>query len=78
MLLNGFPQRTPPSVRRRKLAQKKPPEIEEVIGRANALKDLLQHGLDCTCEDLSICLTSKSEACEPAGEAEAAEVDACG
>jgi MerR family transcriptional regulator, redox-sensitive transcriptional activator SoxR len=68
MLLNGFPQGTAPSERWRRLAQTKLPEIEELISRAQALKGLLQHGLDCSCGDIHICLTTKGESCLPSGE----------
>ena len=76
-LLNGFPQRTPPSQRWRTLAERKLPEIEELIARASALKQLLQHGLDCTCEDIAVCISSRGDACAPAAEIEAPAVDAC-
>ena len=76
MLLNGFPKQTTPSERWRTLAEKKMPEIEELISRANALKSLLQHGLDCTCEDIAICITSHGDACAPEADA-AASVDDC-
>ena len=68
LLLNGFPQRTPASKRWRKLAEQKLPEIEELISRATALRDLLHHGLDCTCEDIALCITSKGESCLPDGQ----------
>ncbi len=64
MLLNGFPQGTPPSKRWRILAEKKLPEIENLIARSTLLKNLLLHGLACTCEEIDICLTSKGDACE--------------
>ena len=68
MLLNGYPQGTAPSERWRKLAETKLPEIEAVITRASALKSVLQHGLTCSCGDISLCLTSRGDACSVANE----------
>jgi MerR family redox-sensitive transcriptional activator SoxR len=62
-LLDGFPQATVPSERWRNLAEEKLPEIAEIIARATALKDLLEAGLNCTCEDIELCLHTKGDSC---------------
>ena len=49
MLLNGFPKGTPASKRWRKMAKKKLPEVDQLIARATALRNLVQAGLNCTC-----------------------------
>jgi MerR family transcriptional regulator, redox-sensitive transcriptional activator SoxR len=62
-LLNGFPQATSPSERWRKLAEDKLPEITGIIARATALKDLLEAGLNCKCEDIDLCLSTRGDSC---------------
>jgi MerR family transcriptional regulator, redox-sensitive transcriptional activator SoxR len=62
-LLDGFPQATVPSERWRTLAEEKLPEIAGIIARATALKDLLEAGLNCTCEDIELCLRTKGDSC---------------
>jgi len=62
-LLDGFPQATVPSERWRNLAEDKLSEIAEIIARATALKDLLEAGLNCTCEDIELCLSTKGDSC---------------
>jgi MerR family transcriptional regulator, redox-sensitive transcriptional activator SoxR len=62
-LLDGFPQGTVPCERWRNLAEDKLSEIAQIIARATALKDLLEAGLNCTCEDIKLCLTTKGESC---------------
>ena len=62
-LLDGFPQATVPSERWRNLAEAKLPEIADIIARATALKDLLEAGLNCTCEDIKLCLNTKGDSC---------------
>ena len=70
LLLDGFPKATRPSKRWSKFAKSKMAEIEETIARATALKDLLQAGLNCTCENIELCLGTKGEACLPGGNGE--------
>jgi MerR family redox-sensitive transcriptional activator SoxR len=65
MLLTGFPQGTPASKRWRKLAAKKIPEIDELIARAAALRELVQAGLNCTCGEIEMCIASKGHTCAP-------------
>jgi MerR family transcriptional regulator, redox-sensitive transcriptional activator SoxR len=62
-LLDGFPQATTPSERWRNLAEDKLPQITDIIARATALKDLLEAGLNCTCEDIELCLSTKGDSC---------------
>ncbi|MBI3162144.1 MAG: MerR family transcriptional regulator [Chloroflexi bacterium] len=66
VLLDGFPKGASPSKRWRSLAKKKLPEIEAAIQRAVALKYLIEGGMDCTCEDLALCINSHGKACHPA------------
>jgi MerR family redox-sensitive transcriptional activator SoxR len=54
-LLNGFSEKVPPSARWRELADRKLPEIEALIARANAMKRLLEDGLECDCISLDDC-----------------------
>src|SRR2546423_1880061 len=54
-LLPGFSRRTAPSARWAALARKKLPEIDALIARANAMKDLLKRGIDCRCEGIDGC-----------------------
>jgi MerR family redox-sensitive transcriptional activator SoxR len=62
-LLNGFPQGTAPCDRWRCLAEEKLAKIADIIAHATALKDLLEAGLDCTCDDIELCLSTKGESC---------------
>jgi MerR family redox-sensitive transcriptional activator SoxR len=64
-LLDGFPKGASPSKRWRKLAEKKLPELEATIQRTMALKYLLEGGLDCSCEDIALCINSEGKACRP-------------
>jgi MerR family redox-sensitive transcriptional activator SoxR len=63
VLLNGFPRGTAPCDRWRNLAENKLTEINAMIARATALKDLLEAGLNCTCEDIELCLRTKGDSC---------------
>lgn len=65
LLLNGFPRETGASERWRKLAEKKIPEVDDLIARATALRDLVQSGLTCTCGEIEMCLGSKGHTCAP-------------
>ena len=62
-LLNGFPQGTAPCERWRSLAQEKLSEIANIIAQATALKSLLEAGLNCTCDDIALCLSTKGDSC---------------
>ena len=54
-LLNGFSADTPPPERWHELARRKLPEIDEVLRRATAMRQLFQKGLDCACVDVMDC-----------------------
>src|SRR5258706_11505847 len=60
-LLDGFPQATVPSERWRNLAEDKLTELTEIITQATALKDLLEAGLTCSCDDIKLCLSTKGD-----------------
>jgi len=62
-LLDGFPQATAASERWRDLAKDKLAELTEIIAQATALKDLLEAGLNCSCEDIQLCLSTKGDSC---------------
>lgn len=63
-LLDGFPQATVPSERWRNLAEDKLPHLTEIIARATALKNLLEAGLNCTCDDIELCLSTRGDSCQ--------------
>jgi MerR family redox-sensitive transcriptional activator SoxR len=65
LLLDGFPKKTNPSTRWKKLAKQKLPEIDQIIQRTLALKFLIEAGMDCNCEDVALCINSKGLACHP-------------
>lgn len=65
LLLDGFPKKTNPSKRWKKLAKEKLPEIEQIVQRTLALKFLIEAGMDCNCEDVALCINSKGKACHP-------------
>jgi|GraSoiStandDraft_41_1057321.scaffolds.fasta_scaffold669927_4 MerR family redox-sensitive transcriptional activator SoxR len=54
-LMSGFSAKVPPSARWRSLAQRKLPEVEDLIARANGMKRLLEEGLECECLSLEEC-----------------------
>ena len=68
VLLNGFPQASAPCERWRNLAEDKVPQLDEIIARATALKDLLEAGLNCTCEEIELCLSTKGSSCRTSSE----------
>jgi MerR family transcriptional regulator, redox-sensitive transcriptional activator SoxR len=53
--LHDFPAGTPPSDRWRALAEKKLPEVEARIARAETMKQILQDGLLCRCPTIEEC-----------------------
>ena len=55
MLLDDFPEETPPSERWQALAAAKLPQVEDMINRASALKRLLEAGLRCECVRIADC-----------------------
>ena len=54
-LCTGFSPDTPPSARWRTLAERKLPEIEAQIARAEAMKRVLEEGMECGCLSLEDC-----------------------
>ena len=54
-LLTGFSASTAPPARWRKLAERKLPEVEDLIARAESMKALLEEGLECDCLRLEHC-----------------------
>jgi MerR family transcriptional regulator, redox-sensitive transcriptional activator SoxR len=54
-LLDGFSSETPPSERWQTMAQSKLPEVEALIARATAMKQLLEAGLKCECISIEDC-----------------------
>lgn len=55
-LLEGFEENIQPSVRWRKMAADKLPEVEKLILRAQKMKALLEEGLRCNCLNFEECL----------------------
>lgn len=76
-LLDGFSADTPPSGRWHALAAEKLPEVEDLIARAQAMKQMLEKGLRCECIQIDECFSeagcalpadtglSDYESCEP-------------
>ena len=58
-LCTAFPEETPPSRRWRQLADRKLDEVDSLIARAQAMKRILQQGLDCECVRLEDCVFSE-------------------
>src|SRR5215212_9042009 len=56
-LLHGFAPDTPPAARWQPLARAKLRELDEQIARAEAMKQILQTGLNCGCLRLEDCAT---------------------
>lgn len=55
-LLDGFSPDTPPPERWQELARRKLPEIDAIIQRATAIRQLLQKGLRCDCVSVQDCI----------------------
>jgi len=55
LLLHGFPEKTAASVRWRKLAGRKIPELDAAARRALAMKKTLEGILECKCQKLEQC-----------------------
>ena len=54
-LCTGFSPDTPPSARWRAVAESRLPEIEAQIARAEAMKRVLEEGVECGCLSLEDC-----------------------
>jgi len=63
-LLHGFEPDTPPSTRWRALAVEKLAEVEGLILRAEAMKKLLQAGIDCGCLRFEDCVIMDGAGCK--------------
>jgi MerR family redox-sensitive transcriptional activator SoxR len=63
VLLDGFPPGTRPSERWTELAERKLPEVEDIIHRAAILKSMLEAGIQCDCDCVEDCITSLGESC---------------
>lgn len=68
LLLDDSSCQVDPKERWRELAEQKLPEIDAFIERAMALRNLILAGLDCDCEDIALCLTTKGKSCELNGQ----------
>jgi len=53
--LTEFPADAPPSERWQALALQKLPEVEALIARATAMKEILERGLACACPTMEEC-----------------------
>jgi MerR family redox-sensitive transcriptional activator SoxR len=70
VLLHGFAAEVPPSARWRTLAQQKLPEVDSLIQRAQAMKRLLEEGLDCGCLNFEECVIVAGAGCvQPSADA---------
>lgn len=65
-LLDGFGDTTRPAERWHRLAERKLPELEALIGRAEGMKRLLLRGLDCSCVRWEDC-PMMVDVCGPSG-----------
>lgn len=65
LLLDGCSASEPPSERWQQLAEEKLPEVENMIARATALKQLLETGLRCECVRIEECFGDDGELCAP-------------
>lgn len=79
-MLDGFPKSASPSRRWQKLAKRKLPELDDIIQRTTALKFLIEAGLDCSCEEIALCINSEGQACRPSSKAQSVTTgeDNCG
>ena len=54
-LVHEFPVNTPPSIRWQTLAEKKLPELDEMLARIQSMKAILENTLNCACATLEDC-----------------------
>jgi MerR family redox-sensitive transcriptional activator SoxR len=71
--LTDFPADAPPSERWQALASRKLPEVEALIVRATAMKDILERGLRCECPTMEEC--ARAACAVPTDEDTAPSVD---
>lgn len=57
VLLDGFSPDSPPSERWQGIAEAKLPEVESLIQRAQAMKRILEMGLNCECITMEVCFS---------------------
>ena len=57
VLLDGLSLDSPPSERWQSIAEAKLPEVESLIQRAQAMKQILKMGLNCECITIEDCFT---------------------
>lgn len=63
ILFHGFEADTPPAERWQTLARQKLPEIDQLIARAQSMKNLLENGLRCGCLHLEDCIIVAGSGC---------------
>lgn len=54
-LVSGFPEGTPPAERWQALARRKLPEVDALIARMQAVREVLEESLRCDCLTLDAC-----------------------
>lgn len=64
VLLFGFEDGVTPSARWRTLAEQKITEVDALIARANAMKHLLEDGLNCGCLNFQECVMVNGSGCD--------------
>jgi MerR family transcriptional regulator, redox-sensitive transcriptional activator SoxR len=62
-LLHGFAPDTPPAARWQPLAQQKIAELDALMARAQQMKYILEHGLNCGCLRLEDCAVALERGC---------------
>ena len=62
-LVSGFDENAPLGVRWRSLAEQKLAELEELIGRAQGMKRILEEGIRCQCLNLDECIPLSATNC---------------
>jgi len=68
LLLHGYPQDTAPTERWATMANKKLPELDNLIRRASARKRLLEAGLACGCKRIEDCFLDDCSATTPSSQ----------
>jgi len=63
ILLHGFAPDTPPAARWQPLAQQKIAELDALMARAQQMKYILEHGLNCGCLRLEDCAVALERGC---------------
>lgn len=63
ILIDGFSEDRPPSDRWREMAAEKLPQVDDLIARANAMKQVLEAGLRCECLRVDECFGDNGDVC---------------